>query len=50
MRRADRQAVMALVDAEEPHPHRTELRRRRDPESAAGDETQYLGVELEKAR
>ena len=47
-RRADRQAVVAFVDAKEPHSDRAELGRQRDPECAAGTEAQHVGVEVEQ--
>ncbi len=41
---------MAFVDAEEPDPDRTELRRRGTRNAPRETETQYVGVEVEQAR
>ncbi len=43
----DRQAVVPLVDAEEPDPHRAVLRGCRHPPRAAGEKAQHVGVEVE---
>ena len=48
-RRAQRQAVVPLVDTQEAHPHRAELRRGGDPERAARQKAEHLGVEVEAA-